>query len=112
VLADQRQLLERIRRTARAHPVLLARLRPMLSVSAQHVDALVRAGPSHRLGTRPVRVPSLPTQAIDDLQGHLRRASRDRIADCVEARSGAFARLLASVAAGVAQEAVSLGTAS
>jgi hypothetical protein len=109
VLADQRRLLERVHATARAHPSLRARLRPVLVVGTAHVDVLERAAPSHeaRAG-RPVRVPTSPGRAVDVLRTDLERAARDRLDDCLAASSGAFARLLASVAASLDQQAFML----
>ncbi len=109
VLADQRHLLERAHRTALAHPSLRARLRPVLAAGTAHVDVLERAAPSHEARARPpVRVPSAPGRAVDLLQADLERAARDRLDDCLAARSGAFARLLASVAASLDQQAFML----
>lgn len=109
VLADQRHLLERVHRTAQAHPSLRARLRPVLVVGTAHVDVLERAGQSHEVrARRPVRVPSSPARAVDGLRADLERAAGDRLDDCLAASSGAFARLLASVAASLDQQAFML----
>ena len=109
VLADQRHLLERAHRTARAHPSLRARLRPVLVVGTAHVDVLERAGPSREARAhRPVRVPTSPGRAVDGLRAELERAASDRLDDCLSASSGAFARLLASIAASLDQQAFML----
>jgi hypothetical protein len=106
VLADQRRLLERVHRTARAHPSLRARLRSVLVAGTAHVDVLERAGPSHEApARRPVRVPTSPVRAVDGLRAEVERAARDRLDDCLAASSGAFARLLASIAASLDQQA-------
>jgi hypothetical protein len=100
-LTDEERLLAYCSAASARDPSLARRLGPVLRVQRRHVTvmgkALGRAGGYHRTDS-PV-LPAKPAAVQAELVVLLRRAQRRRVADCVAARSGPLARLLASVAA-------------
>jgi hypothetical protein len=127
VLADERELLERVKATTRRHPALKGDLAGARAAHRAHVKLLARAVPKETASpspsaspsatespTAPPRrapVPAKPGPALAALaraeDGLSHRGRRSAFA----ARSGAFARVLASMAAAAAQQATELSSA-
>jgi hypothetical protein len=121
VLAAERAVLDRVRATAAAHPPLAVRLAATAAVHARHVRLLTRAVPPQQRSASPSPSPStsastpappvVPHGQAKALQA-LARAEDDLCASgkqaAFTARSGEFARLLASMAAAAAQQAAVL----
>ena len=116
VLGDERAMLERVQATVRRHPGLAAAVAGARSAHRAHVALLAEAVPS---GTTPSgtptprgpQVPSRPAPALSALaraEERLAAAGRD---GAVASQSGAFARVLASMAAAAAQQSVRLADA-
>jgi hypothetical protein len=107
-LADEQRLVAAYEATARRHPTLDARLRPLRANHAAHVDALVRAvgtaaSTSASTATATVTpgqsaVPATPAAAVAALDRAEWQASAARAASAVRA-TGGRAALLASMAA-------------
>ncbi|MFE6780000.1 hypothetical protein [Streptomyces sp. NPDC057702] len=105
---DSLTLLARYDATARAHPDLASRLRPLRGEVARHAEALgssapssapsVSATPSGSSPPRAVEVPRDPRAALTALATAERRTSDTRTT-ALAAASPELARLLASVAA-------------
>jgi hypothetical protein len=118
-LDSERRLLDRVSATVRRHPGLSATLAGARAAHRAHVDLLRAGAPSSSptaspsasasaSGSTAPPVPGTPAAALlalagaeDDQSGSVRK-------DALAARSGAFARVLASMAAAAAQQAVHL----
>lgn len=105
-LAELRAAGKAVRATARRFPAVDADLAPVAAMHAAHESALVDAVPE---GAEPATRPAaydVPARRAAALTRLRQRESelQARLADlAVDARSGAFAELLASMSAGVAQ---------
>jgi hypothetical protein len=114
VLRSERAMLGRVLATARRHPALAPSLSGARAVHRAHVALLREAVPDDTAppgGHRTGRVPARPRQALSALaraEGRLGVAGQR---NAVRARSGGFARVLASMAAASAQQAALLSTA-
>jgi len=124
VLADERAMLDRVRATRARHPSLTGTLAVAEAAHAAHVRLLARAVPDKptpapaptptptATTTRASHpVPDRPAPALGALaraEGRLSLAGRR---SSFTAESGAFARVLASMAAAAAQQAATLAAA-
>jgi hypothetical protein len=108
VLAGEQAMLDRVLATLRRHPGLAAALAAARQGHREHVDVLVAAVPAGartpRTAARPRPVPGGPGAALSSLAGAEDRLARLRARDALTARSGPFARVLASMAAAAAQQ--------
>ena len=114
VLRSEQAMLGRVLATARRHPGLSDSLAGARSAHRAHVALLRRADPDDAspAGTRrPGRVPTRPGRALSALARAEDRLGAAGQRDAVRARSGAFARVLASMAAASAQQAAVLSAA-
>lgn len=116
VLRDEQAMLDRVVATARRHPGLADTVSGARSTHRAHVRLLREAVPpgtpsptATRTG-RPGQVPGRPAPALAALARAERRLSAAGERNAVRARSGAFARVLASMAAASAQQAARLTT--
>lgn len=103
VAADQNALLARVEATAVTHTGL--RLDPFIAISTAHAKAVGVAGTVPDVAASPAN----PTQAVTALVTAYSTASKARAADSAKAVSPALARVLASMSAGLAQCAVTIG---
>jgi hypothetical protein len=122
VLVSEQEMLDRVLATARRHPRLAASVTGALAAHQAHVALLTRAVPDGSptptpaptppltRAARPARVPASPRSALAALAGAEDRLSATGQRRAGVARSGAFARVLASMAAASAQQAVHLST--
>lgn len=111
VLGVERAMLARVLVTQRRHPRLAGPLAAARAVHQAHVDLLVTAVPKGTGSPGPSdgRRPTVPTSPVAALSALAR--AEDRLAEtgrrsALAAESGAFARVLASMAAAAAQQAV------
>lgn len=122
VLADERAMLERVKATTRRHPTLKADLAGARAAHRAHVRLLARAVPKQTAspspsasGTPSARpspgVPAKPGPALAALARAEDRLSHVGRRSAFAARSGAFARVLASMAAAATQQATQLSAA-
>jgi hypothetical protein len=120
-LADHRALLDRLRATQERHRGLDRLLDPLAARHQEHVDVLAEAVPPEAAPSPPIR-PASPTarprvvprdarRAVDRLVRAERALCTATKRHAFAARSGAFARVLGSMAAAAAQHAVVLETA-
>jgi hypothetical protein len=132
VLAAEQDLLDRVERTLAAHPGLEGLLGPTRDGHAAHVDLLAEAAPKSPAPSASSSASALPAPSgsaapTEGSGAHvprdagravraLARAEDDlgveNRTSAFSAESGAFARVLASMAAAAAQQAVVLGAAS
>lgn len=103
-LAETVAALALVEAVARRH----RRLRPHLGALARmhrtHRDLLAEAAPDTDAPAVPrVRTPAHPARALALVRSHEDTSRRRYVGWALEARSGAFARLLAGMSAGVAQ---------
>jgi hypothetical protein len=116
VLERERVLLERVAATARKHPRLAPQLATARAAHRAHVALLTKAVPndtpvkSPGPGATP-RVPNKPVPALSALAAAEKRLSDVGARSSLAARSGPFARLLASMAAAASQQSVLLSAA-
>lgn len=121
VLADERAMLDRVRATTRRHPSLASALAPAEAAHRAHVRLLARAVPDESTPsptpsptTSPTSTPSttpVPGRPVPALAALARAEGRLSLAgrrSSFAAESGAFARILASMAAAAAQQATTL----
>ena len=111
-LREETAMVDRLTRTARRHPGLRRDLRDPLAVHRSHVRLLTGAVKGSRvdLSERPP-VPRTIGEALDAVV-RAEQSLRDAHAGfSLRADSGAFARVLAGMAAAAAQQAVVLGAA-
>jgi hypothetical protein len=119
VLRREQRVLDRVLATARRHPRLGPSLAGARAAHRAHVALLTRAVPRSARTTSPglpstrrhAAVPREPAAALAALaraEAELAAAGAD---GSLQARSGAFARLLGSMAAAAAQQSAVLGTA-
>jgi hypothetical protein len=119
-LADHRAMLEQLRATQERHRGLDRLLGPLASAHQRHVDVLAQAvpvgtapSPPRRPAsatTAPPAVPRDARRAVNRLVGAERALCTATKRHAFAARSGAFARVLGSMAASAAQHAVVLET--
>lgn len=104
--AEQFAIVE-IERTLRRHPQLRAATRSALVTHQAHVRLLRGTGPRSTNRTRPFielpAVPRRPEPALAVLVQSEARLSADHVTTAMAARSGALARVVASMAAASAQ---------
>lgn len=110
VLALEQSMLDQVLATGRRHPRLRGRLRGARTAHQEHVRLLASAVPAGSGPTRAARrtpsVPKSPTAALAALaRAEDRLAGSDR-RSALAADSGAFARVLGSMAAAASQLAV------
>lgn len=110
VLALEQSMLDQVLATGRRHPRLQGRLRGAWTAHQEHVRLLASAVPAGSGPTRTARrtppVPRSPTAALAALaRAEDRLAGSDR-GSALAADSGAFARVLGSMAAAASQLAV------
>ena len=111
VLRGEQSMLDRVVATARRHPGLADTVSGARSTHRAHVRLLLRAVPdgtgsrAPAATVRPTRVPRRPGPALAALARAESRLSAAGERNAVRARSGAFARVLASMAAASAQQA-------
>lgn len=124
-LAAERKALDLVVATRDRHPDLAAALAPLVVAHEEHVSLLADAVPDDSASASPSPSPSRDAQGdgANEVAGEPRRALRDLVRGQRElvtahkrfafvAQSGAFARLLASMAAAAAQHEVVLASAS
>jgi len=124
VLADERAMLARVKATTRRHPTLKAELAGARAAHRAHVRLLSRAVPkeaaSASASASPSATPSAaPSPGVPAKPGPALAAlvqAEDRLShlgrrSAFAARSGAFARVLASMAAAATQQATQLSSA-
>ena len=112
-------VLAAVQATAQAHAGMASSLAPVAARTQERVTALEQAlgtggptspTPEASSPTATAAVPARPAAALRALVTVSQTAQRDHAADCVGASDPGVARLLASVAAGDAQDAVVLQT--
>jgi hypothetical protein len=119
VLRGEQRMLGLVQATARRHPRLRGRLTGTRAAHRAHTALLARAVPrSVRRAAgatphpRPGTVPDDPAHALAALARAEARLARAGVEHAVQARSGAFARVLGSMTAAAAQQATALAAAS
>lgn len=119
VLHDERAMLDRLVATVHAHPTLAGPLAGARAAHRAHVSLLTKAVPDDEPSTSPSagptpagrrrpKVPPKPVPALTALAQAEQRLSRAGGRSSLAARSGAFARVLASMAAAAAQQSAHL----
>ena len=108
VIAAERRLVAGCEEALRRHPDLDPVLRPVIADHAAHLHALGAKGAVAPDRSSRTAVPQSARRALADLAAAELAAAEARVADCVAARSGPFARLLAAVGAAEAQHAALL----
>jgi hypothetical protein len=101
VLADEQRLLSVVAAARAAHPSLKEALDPRIRIQDLHLDTL-RGSLAEPPAQPPSTTPHLPRRLRDldrFLARQLEATARRRSADCMAARSGALARLMASMSA-------------
>jgi hypothetical protein len=92
-----------------AAPSLAARLAPLRTAHAEHLDVLAGAVPEAELPAgEAASVPSRPARALAVVRRSEQRLQREAREGCLAAASGDLARVLASVAASTAQHGAAL----
>lgn len=114
VLAAEQTMLDRVVATLERHPTLAPALASARTAHQAHVDLLVDAAPQRVApedgtsdATRrpgPSRIPRDPGRALRLLAGHEDDLALSNRRAAFAAQSGAFARVLASIAAAAAQQ--------
>lgn len=114
-LAAHQAVLGRVRATAQRHPRLAEALAPVVSAHTAHTTLLADAVPAGAADSRGGATPDVRRTVADDPAGaiaDLLRAEQELVLTtkrhAFAARSGAFARVLGSMAASVAQHVVVL----
>lgn len=100
-------------RTGQQHPELASRLADLLATHQAHLDAVVEAVPDRvdtSTGGTAYVVPARPGRALARLAATERSLHDALVGLAMRAESGAFARLLGSMAAAVSQQLRGLGT--
>lgn len=109
VLAETSAALALVQAVTARHPSLRGRLTPLARMHRTHRDLLARAAAEEDEATPPsVTVPRRRAAALRLVGSHEDVARKRYEGWALDARSGTFARLLASMAAGVAQHTVAL----
>lgn len=114
VLRAEQAMLDRVAATARRHPGLAGTVAGARSTHRAHVRLLLEAVPDDSpsrppvLTGRPVQIPGRPGPALGALARAESRLEVTGRRSAVRAESGAFARVLASMAAASAQQAARL----
>ena len=124
VLGDEQAMLDRVLATARRHPRLASSVAGARATHRSHVALLEGAVPGNNVSSSngspsgassPARrtppVPRRPGEALAALARAEHRLSLVGKRNAFAAQSGAFSRVLASMAAAAAQQALHLGTA-
>ena len=111
-------MLERVAATARRHPTLAATLASTRAAHRAHVALLTKAVPDDTPFRSPspgadgsARVPRKPTRALSALAAAERHLGDVGARSSLAARSGPFARVLASMSAAASQQSVRLDAA-
>jgi hypothetical protein len=110
-LGAERTMVARVEATVHRHAVLHKELRETLAVHRTHVHLLAGAVGGDATtggGTGRARIPSSASAAVAALAQSERQLEAAHTATAVTADSGAFARVLAGMAAAAAQQAVLL----
>ena len=127
-LADEQSALNAVEATAARHHTLAEHLAPVIAAHSEHVRLLAEAAPATpaptadptaaspssspsapgEQGTRRYRVPREPQAALTSISASERDLNTSIKRHAFVAQSGAFARLLASMAASAAQHGVVL----
>jgi hypothetical protein len=116
-LAGERAVLDAVTATSTRHPDLAAALTPVMAAHEAHVTLLAAAAPDENPSASatagpsdvpPFRVPAKVAAAVRRLAMLELELSTEAKRHAFAAESGAFARLLASMAASAAQQAVGL----
>ena len=103
-------LLDRVRRTGRRHQGLRGDLAEAVHVHQAHVETADRDGAgARRRPTKELPVPHTPVGALAALVQAEQTLQKAHVASAMSADSGAFARVLAGMAAASAQQAVVIG---
>ncbi len=110
VLGELAALVALLERTRARHAPLRSALAPALRVHRAQLDALLATGADAPDPAPRPRVAGTPAAALDALRRREETARRRLTSYAVDARSGALARLVAAVTAGVAQQQVLLAT--
>ena len=113
LVSDKRELLAAYAATTAAHPGLTERLAPVMATHEAHLSALEAGGSPASGGTPADRadrrgVPARAGEALAGLAARERAAARARLSQVLPA-SPALARLVASIGAAEAVNAVLLG---
>jgi hypothetical protein len=113
VLERERALLDRVAATARKHPRLAPELASARAAHRAHVALLTKAVPNDTPVRTPApgaarRVPSRPGPALSALAAAETRLGDAGARSSLAARSGPFARVLASMAAAASQQSAHL----
>ena len=114
VLRSEQAMLRRVLATGRSHPALAVTLSGARSAHRAHVALLREAVPDDAApadAPRIGRVPTRPQRALSALARAEARLGAAGRRNAVRARSGGFARVLASMAAASAQQAAVLSAA-
>lgn len=110
VLGELAALVALLERTRAEHPPLRSALAPTLRVHRAQLDAVLATGADDPGPASGPRVAGTPAAAFRALREREETAHRRLTSYAVDARSGALARLVAAVAAGVAQQQVLLAS--
>jgi hypothetical protein len=114
-LHEEQAMLDRVLATGRVHPHLAGPLAGARATHRAHVDLLARAVPTGAAARRPARrrqpVPRSQAAALAALAGAEDRLASAGGGHALVARSGPFARVLASMAASAAQQGARLAAA-
>ena len=109
-LRDEQAVLDQVVGIRRRHRGLRRALAPTAAVHQAHVALLSRAvdGAEEPTGSGPGRVPADPAEAVAQLLRLERSLADQHVATAMRSRSGVLARVVASMAAAAAQQAVVL----
>ena len=112
-LRDERAVLDQLRRVQERHRPLRRRLEPAVEVHRAHVELLARtddvtAGPGPDGTSGAGRVPGAPSDAVAQLVRLERSLATKHVTTAMASRSGVLARVVASMSAAAAQQAVVL----
>ena len=112
-LQDEQRLLDQLTRTRRKHRRLGTALAGATALHSAHVDLLTGAvddgdEPAEETPS-PGRVPADPAAALAQIVRSEQALSANHVGTAMKARSGVLARVLASMSAAAAQQAVVLG---
>lgn len=108
-LRDEQAVLDQLRRVQERHRPLRRRLEPVVEVHRAHVELLAQADDVGPDGTGEAgRVPGAPSDAVAQLVRLERSLSAQHVTTAMASRSGVLARVVASMSAAAAQQAVVL----
>ena len=112
VLGEVGALVALLEATRTRHRSLRASLAPALQVHRAQLEAVLATGADDPGPRGRTRVPGRPVAALEAVRRREETARRRLVTHAVDAESGALARLVAAVAAGVAQQQVQLAAVS